>query len=245
MTTKVHTPRASLALSVTDAEALAFLAREKTLVIVPAKHAPELRRGRWCVDFSRSRSESFATEAEALAAMPRPFWPGRTMHVREAWAAMRPIDPFTGERVVAAFGLVTRTKPDGLSPLIGYRASVPRGMEWADGDGFASNKSYWRSAASMPRWASRILLSVTASSLMYLHDLTDADIAREGSLFGADNAFCRKTGVTPRQRYEFVWSVRYGASHAWRKNPRVWRVETEVLDIARPDEEKPEKESHA
>lgn len=236
MTGRAKTPRVSLAVSAMIPEVQALLAGRKTLFTVPAKHAPEVvRGGRWRVAFSRSRVETFATRAAALEAMPRPFWPGRSLHVREVWAPMLPVDPRSGERVVARYGLVHRTMPDGDRRLIGYAASTPRDMEWVDDDGYATEKNLWRSAAAMPRWASRILVTVTGSSLARLHDITADGIDREGVLFGDDNPFSRN--MTQRQRYELAWSTRYGATYPWKSNPQVWCVETKTLDIATPDDE--------
>lgn len=229
MSTPKKLPRETLAVSVTIPEAKALVEGAKDVFIVPAKHAPRESRGRWRVEFSRHRAESFAAEEAALAAMPAPYWIGRRMHVRETWAPMSRKDPFTGEDVTAAFGLVERTDPEGRPVLVGYAATVPANMEWSDGDGFADTKSHWRSAASMPRWASRVVVEVTTSYLIRANDIDMGDIVRSGIFYGTDPS---TTTASVEARYAHAWDARYGASYPWKANPRVWRIVIGTLDIA-------------
>lgn len=74
----------------------------------------------------------------------------------------------------------------------------------------------WRPSIHMPRWASRITLTVKSVTLGRLHEITD-----EGA---------KAEGVTDRAEYERLWKEINGRE-SWDNNPWVWVVKFEVKDI--------------
>lgn len=102
----------------------------------------------------------------------------------------------------------------------------------------------WQSSANMPRWASRILLEVTAVLVERLQDISDEDVLAEGlKTLSKDGGRTFKTGVPdqdglpdgdgwpwraweedPRRAYKRLWESIYG-SDSWAQNPWVWVIE--------------------
>lgn len=81
-----------------------------------------------------------------------------------------------------------------------------------------------RSANSMPRWASRILLEVVSVRIERLHAITEEDARREG--MGRDGVLATGSSRTYfRSAFENTWGRHYTKRHAWAENPFVWRVE--------------------
>ncbi len=68
----------------------------------------------------------------------------------------------------------------------------------------------------MPRWASRITLTVNGVTLERLHEITD-----EGA---------RAEGVKDRAEYESLWKQLNGVE-SWNINPWVWVVKFDVKEI--------------
>ena len=89
----------------------------------------------------------------------------------------------------------------------------------------------WRPSIHMPRWASRILLEVTAVRVERLQDISIEDAKAEGAwpdssvvdrcmaYFGID-----ALAVNPRLAFRMVWEQINGPG-AWDANPWVWVVE--------------------
>jgi hypothetical protein len=116
-----------------------------------------------------------------------------------------------------------------------YRATDPEPTEvpdWAFGDG----KFRWRSPIHMPRWASRLTLTVTEVRVQRLQEISRDDAIAEG-LTLASNAieeFWRwppphEAGLwlSPIAAYRSLWDSLHGAG-SWEENPWVAVISFEV-----------------
>jgi len=94
----------------------------------------------------------------------------------------------------------------------------------------------WRPSIHMPRWASRILLEVTAIRVERLHDISEADAQAEGVYADAAcNGMFTTDGNTYTTKqdgavgaYAELWERLHG-DDAWAANPWVWVVEFKKL----------------
>lgn len=78
----------------------------------------------------------------------------------------------------------------------------------------------WRPSIHMPRWASRILLEVTAVRVERLQDISEEDAKAEGDL----SAIYAHASANPRGAYSAQWEQINGPG-SWDDNPWVWVVE--------------------
>ena len=107
----------------------------------------------------------------------------------------------------------------------GYDAYRP--SEWshwpvhyeADGYGGMDNGRL-RSPIHMPRWASRLTLTVTDVRVQRLHDISAADAIAEGCHVYASSATIDCDTPDPRQEYRRLWNSIHGPE-AWAANPWV------------------------
>lgn len=74
----------------------------------------------------------------------------------------------------------------------------------------------WKPSIHMPRWASRITLTVKGVTLERLHEITD-----EGA---------KAEGVADRAEYESLWK-HLNSEESWSLNPWVWVVKFDVKEI--------------
>lgn len=74
----------------------------------------------------------------------------------------------------------------------------------------------WRPSIHMPRWASRILLEITAVRVERLQDISATDCWAEG--------IQNSTDVDPSYEYGDLWERIHG-SGSWDANPWVWVIE--------------------
>jgi len=143
-------------------------------------------------------------------------FPGDRLWVREAWA-------MAGD----AAGLAVRelTSADGVSMNRFYRGLL---RHRAGSDAYDESTQAWRPSIHMPRWASRLTLTVTAVKIERLQDISEADAEAEGVAcpqFRA--AFAQKIGpesyhipVSWRGGFANLWSGIYGPG-SWEANPEV------------------------
>lgn len=91
-----------------------------------------------------------------------------------------------------------------------------------------SKHEFWRKRPSihMPRWASRILLEVTAVRVERLQDISDADAQAEGIDEWSKGAMSLEGHAhwAPIDKFELLWNSINGAG-SWGANPWVWVVE--------------------
>jgi hypothetical protein len=85
----------------------------------------------------------------------------------------------------------------------------------------------------MQRWASRILLEITAVRVERLQDITEEQAKAEGVRLYTDHAelgdWWHVEGIEtysadPRRSFELLWASINGAE-SWKANPWVWVVE--------------------
>lgn len=146
-------------------------------------------------------------ETESNHLNPCPYGqPGDRLWVREA---------FSGPHCMDATDECVAVQPSkwGEGSRIWY---------WADGNPTHGDWTRPRPSIHMPRWASRILLEVTAVRVERLQDISEEDLAAEGIQELID------AGVdhdgTPRDTYCVLWESINGPG-SWDANPWVWVVE--------------------
>ena len=92
---------------------------------------------------------------------------------------------------------------------------------WADGNPTHGDWTRPRPSIHMPRWASRILLEVTAVRVERLQDISEADARAEGCIEEEKPGF---PICSPRNWYRILWEQINGPG-SWDANPWVWVVE--------------------
>ncbi|MGE7415853.1 hypothetical protein [Methylobacterium tarhaniae] len=113
---------------------------------------------------------------------------GDRLYVREAWA---PLDALTHD-----------------DP--GTRALAEKGFYRADEGTVAGEISKWRPSIHMPRWASRLTLTVTEVRVQRLQDISEADARAEGC-----GQYASSTPILREFRPEWKGSYRQGFLAVW------------------------------
>lgn len=138
--------------------------------------------------------------------------PGDRLWVREAWLEF-------GSRPLPGQGM-----PDNA--CIDYRAdykpeNLKAGID-ADGDPYPAPK--WRPSIHMPRWASRILLKVTAIRVERLQEISSSDAWAEGTRCSCLSPVrdCGGNIIAFRELWDSIYSKR---GNGWDANPWVWGVD--------------------
>ena len=99
-----------------------------------------------------------------------------------------------------------------------YRADGP--WEWCDDDGFSTERSLWKPSIHMPRWASRLTLTVTDVRVERLQDISEADAIAEGALLPWSGFDPSSDTRTARAEFKFLWDS-INCPGAWEANPWV------------------------
>lgn len=137
--------------------------------------------------------------------------PGDRLWVRETFA----IVPRTAYR--ASVGVCQTLRPDDPynHDAAIYRACFDR----------AISHSVWRSPIHMPRWASRLILTITAVRVERLQDISEADALADGGwTYGA----C-PIHKDPRGSYAALWdALNAKRGFPWSGNPFVWAITFDV-----------------
>lgn len=105
--------------------------------------------------------------------------------------------------------------------------------DWSDDD--RADFRRWgfkvRPSIHMPRWASRILLEITAIRVERLNDISEADAREEGITDGGctecgnpEPCWCHNPSPDPCDAYCHLWEQINGPD-SWSANPWVWVVE--------------------
>jgi len=132
---------------------------------------------------------------------------GERLWVREAWSTHAEFDG------IAARNLTTRS--------VHY---------WADGPCRTGKK---RPSTHMPRWASRLLLEITAVRVERLNDISKADATKEGGPKGHPSIDKVSLGLGfkdwPRSWFAQTWDW-VNKIHTWAANPWVWVIEFKVIE---------------
>ncbi len=101
---------------------------------------------------------------------------------------------------------------------------------WADGNPTEGDWTRPRPSIHMPRWASRILLEITAVRVERLQDISEADAQAEGIEYSERfEGYCigeaeHYNSHDPRLSYASLWESINGPG-SWAANPWVWVVE--------------------
>ncbi|EOE3926636.1 hypothetical protein ACRS7J_16560 [Pseudomonas aeruginosa] len=90
------------------------------------------------------------------------------------------------------------------------------------------DQARWRPSIHMPRWASRILLEITAVRIERLQDISEKQALAEGvELEGEGVCWAGAAGTasdSPVESFRLLWELINGAG-SWSANPWVWVVE--------------------
>lgn len=157
--------------------------------------------------------------------------PGDRLWVREAWRTLTSFNGMTGTEIAKACTNAGYKRP--WAPL-SYEADGQRtgsGIEWG-GD----EPGRYRHGRFMPRWASRLTLTVAGVRLQRLQEISAGDAIAEGIVVGKPMAEVPTSsgdiyhdGVTdpidgwtrnPAEAYASLWSIINGEG-AWDANPWV------------------------
>lgn len=137
--------------------------------------------------------------------------PGDRLWVREAHAML----PRTAYRMSIGTGTIDQRE----HPTDGYSAAVFR-------EGFdRSGRLQWRPSIHMPRWASRITLTVTEVRVQRLQDISAGDAIAEGvecaTCVAMGKSACNRKGCFASiAAYRYLWNA-INAQGAWEANPWV------------------------
>lgn len=196
----------------------ALLAGNKTMTRRILKPAPRLDH------FASEQLEDFELRGFEAVEQPdgrhlvyRPAWrSGDRLWVREGWQAPA-MDDHLSPRDMPP-GLARRYLADGAE-VVGVGADTVRQPIGAAGRS--------RPSIHMPRWASRLTLTVTEVRVQRLAEITDGDAIDEGALRIELSAQGPSTergkpplGASPRQRFAHLWDSLHGKG-AFDASPRV------------------------
>ncbi|MDU9399016.1 hypothetical protein [Pseudomonas sp. zfem003] len=118
------------------------------------------------------------------------------------------------------FATLSAGQYEPVKPACGYGQEVRFAATDPLADCDVGVRGYpWRPSIHMPRWASRILLEITAVRVERLQDISDEQALAEG----VDQTNTSIPGYA-RQRFQDLWESINGAG-SWDANPWVWVVE--------------------
>lgn len=89
----------------------------------------------------------------------------------------------------------------------------------------------WRPSIHMPRWASRITLTVTDVRVERLQDISEADAIAEGCL-DTDGSPTQELSGTARGAYAVLWDDLNAERAPWATNPWVWVISFAPVGVA-------------
>jgi len=116
--------------------------------------------------------------------------------------------------------LVEQSREDADKAGYGFNRETGD-VYWEPGNG----PTRWRSSRFMPRWASRIILEVTASRVERLQDISEENARAEGTTRLALSEALSVPG-TWRAAFADLWnSINAKRGYGWDTNPWVWVVE--------------------
>lgn len=128
-----------------------------------------------------------------------PYMPGDQLWVRETWKP---------------HSLYAHLKP----------SEVPKtNVFYAANGGYSPSNTPWNPSIYMPRWASRLTLTITGVKLERLQDITEEEALAEGVQPGRNGWWSGaegQAGTTPRAAFALLWNSLHGAG-AWDVNPTV------------------------
>lgn len=128
------------------------------------------------------------------------YAPGDRVYVRETWA---PLDA------------LTHSDP-------GVQALADRGFYRADDGTVEGEISRWRPGIHMPRWASRLTLTVTDVRVQRLQEISAEDAKAEGVTDAESTKFTRVSQF--KELWDTINSGRDDGAFAWSANPWICAV---------------------
>lgn len=151
---------------------------------------------------------------------------GALRWIREAWTP--------GDLWVEGFEKddpeVVRYRADGMACLVEKPGTIGATL-----DAYAWSKpARWKSAQTMPFWASRLAVRVTGVRVERLRDISDADSRAEGipSAVPVPGGL-KRVVINPRHEFQQQWNEAYRHDFTgtvrWDDNPRVWVVSVQRL----------------
>jgi hypothetical protein len=139
------------------------------------RRIPRLLKGCWIED-----GQIWAMTPDGPDTLPLPYAPGDRLYVREAWRAERALDGQNATEIAEA------CLDAGYSRIwapIFYEADA-RMVNFENG----MVAGRYRHARFMPRWASRLTLTVTEVRVQRLQDISEADARAEGIIWSEPTA---------------------------------------------------------
>lgn len=173
----------------------------------------------------RAILEGRKTVTRRLLKMPHGFWE------TSATGELVPIPancPYgnLGDRlwVRETFAALSAGEYEPVKPAQGYGQEIRFAATDPLADLCADTRGYtWRPSIHMPRWASRILLEISAVRVERLCDISEEQALAEGATFDPDG--CPWTeNTTAYEGFKSIWFQISGLEN-WRTNPWVWVVE--------------------
>ncbi|HBO0981495.1 TPA: hypothetical protein L4E58_001309 [Pseudomonas aeruginosa] len=172
--------------------------------------------GFYAIDAAIHGNEVALREREALSTRCPFGQPGDRLWVREAWQGPLISDE---EQAANQSWWKDMTKFQDQAHCA-YRASGDNN-EYVDPDGYFHCK--WKPSIHMPRWASRILLEITAVRVERLQDITEDQAIAEG-IDTHPMGFYGNGCITAGGAFLELWESINGDGR-WAANPWVWVVE--------------------
>lgn len=144
---------------------------------------------------------------DMLGRLSVPYKVGDRLWVREAFARAWENDPYSGEKTY-------------------YRADGEPFDEYELPDGSIRDGVPWRPSIHMPRWASRLTLTVTDVRAQRVQDISSGDAIAEGMppSHPSIDSVSRELGYPdfPRSSFAQLWdSINAKRGHGWDTNPWV------------------------
>jgi hypothetical protein len=150
--------------------------------------------------------------------------PGDRLWVKEAWNAFTfsqdGEDAWPTAKIPTADEILETKEAAYRFDVQAIHRESDRARKW-----FADQK--WRPSIHMPRWASRLTLTVTEVRVQRLQNISEADAVAEGIIAThegwATDAHGRHWGPTARDAYRILWNDLHGPG-SWDANPWVVAV---------------------
>ena len=133
--------------------------------------------------------------------------PGQIIPVLESWRTYRSLDDTAPNAILSGAGIEYQSGGTSLP-----------GVSQLEGMGC------WRSAASMPTWASRFEVIVTGLGICYLFEMSTADCINEGFMGGHACIPGSRHLVSPIEHFVWSWDQLH-PELPWALNPWVWRIQ--------------------
>lgn len=158
--------------------------------------------------------------------VPVAYTIGDRLYVREAWGVGTRPCPIEGWRDGVEYRAEEAYLDNEDDELTLHAVTTPEGVHLED---YASDG--WRPSIHMPRWASRLTLTVTDVRVQRVQDISNADALAEGIEWPiADCAEAGEPSGSPILVFEELWdSLNAKRGFGWDANPWVVAITFEVV----------------